>query len=77
MRCAGGGVEPRTATNNGNRDLEQPRQRREFQADDPPERCDWCPEWRFEWVDLPNEGQCSGSGTFRRAKSPSSGEITE
>ena len=28
----------------------------EFQADDPPERCAWCPNWRFEWVDLADEG---------------------
>ena len=24
----------------------------DFEADDPPERCTWCPAWRFEWVDL-------------------------
>lgn len=23
-------------------------------ADDAPERCLWCPDWRFEWVDLPD-----------------------
>jgi len=24
----------------------------DFAGTDQPERCDWCPSWRFEWVDL-------------------------
>lgn len=24
----------------------------DFEATDQPERCEWCPAWRFEWVDL-------------------------
>ena len=24
----------------------------DFEGTDHPERCDWCPDWRFEWVDL-------------------------
>jgi hypothetical protein len=28
----------------------------DFAADDTPERCSYCPAWRFEWVDLPDEG---------------------
>jgi len=24
----------------------------DFESTDTPERCLWCPEWRFEWVDL-------------------------
>ena len=24
----------------------------DFEDTDHPERCDWCPDWRFEWVDL-------------------------
>ena len=24
----------------------------DFEGTDQPERCNWCPNWRFEWVDL-------------------------
>ena len=24
----------------------------DFEGSDTPERCEWCPDWRFEWVDL-------------------------
>jgi len=24
----------------------------DFEGTDHPERCDWCPDWRFAWVDL-------------------------
>jgi len=27
----------------------------DFAFDDTPERCSWCPDWRFEWVDLPGD----------------------
>lgn len=27
----------------------------DFAADDTPERCSWCPGWRFEWVDINGE----------------------
>ena len=28
----------------------------DFASDDTPDRCSNCPAWRFEWVDLPDEG---------------------
>ena len=24
----------------------------DFEGTDKPDRCEWCPNWRFEWVDL-------------------------
>ena len=24
----------------------------DFEGTDHPQRCEWCPDWRFEWVDL-------------------------
>lgn len=50
----------------------------DFASDDQPERCEWCPAWRFDWVDTPE-----GNTVLREWHLPSCGvaiewaEITE
>ncbi len=44
----------------------------DFEHDDPPQRCDHCPDWRFQWVDLP-----AGETVLREWHLPTCPVVTE
>lgn len=44
----------------------------DFEVDDKPERCEWCPDWRFEWIDLED-----GHTVLREWHLPTCSVVTE